>query len=552
MGTVEGGGEFKEGAEVTLTATPKTNCAFSYWEDSKGKKYTQNPLTFNASADETYTAHFGKAKYILSVEYNEEYGDISGAGAYEYLSKAILTATPKAGFHFDGWYSSEGGTTLLSNENPREFPVLNNLTVFARFGRDLETVNITTEHGTATAKGDINSEFNGKFYYGKAITLTATPDDDYTFLCWEKDGITFSTDATTTYTVDLTNDIEAVFKQVEHRDENVTVNGITYHLTDTKAEVTAVSDSLAMVNILPEVDGLPVSSVKESAFGANESVVTVIIPASLRSGMFRSTFKGCPNLKQFIVDPQSTYFKDIDGVLFSADGTKLVLYPPAYGDTYAVPDGTETIGDKAFAYTNIKDVTFPDSVKLFEYDAFLECDSLKEVVLNDGVETLRYNAFAKCDELESVYVPASCKFIDNAVFEADPKLAKITIDMTAEDSMIYAMPETISNGTDPETFAAAFAGTIYGPAGGEAEEYADQMGYTFVSVSVLSGDVNGDGIVDKLDDVTLSRYVAGWSDVTIDDTAADINKDGSVTLIDSVILSRHIAGWTEYDSYFTA
>ena len=157
-----------------------------------------------------------------------------------------------------------------------------------------------------------------------------------------------------------------------------------------------------------------------------------------------------------------------------------------------------------------------------------------------------------CDELESVYVPASCTYIDNAVFEQDPKLSKITIDMIAEDSMIYAMPETISNSIDPETNLFLFTGSIYGPSGEEAEEYANQMGYTFVSTDIRIGDINGDTIVDKVDDILLSRYTSGWESITVDPATADINKDGEVNLLDSVILSRYLAGWTNYETYFTS
>lgn len=44
------------------------------------------------------------------------------------------------------------------------------------------------------------------------------------------------------------------------------------------------------------------------------------------------------------------YFCDIDGVLFSADGSKLIAYPSGRnGTSYTVPDGTSSIGTYAFA-----------------------------------------------------------------------------------------------------------------------------------------------------------------------------------------------------------
>ena len=69
-------------------------------------------------------------------------------------------------------------------------------------------------------------------------------------------------------------------------------------------------------------------------------------------------------------------------------------------------------------------------------------------------------------------------------------------------------------------------------------------------VDVLIGDVNGDGSLDTLDRLTLSRYLANWQGYTIDDIntiGADVNSDGSVDTLDRLILSRHLANWSGYE-----
>lgn len=68
---------------------------------------------------------------------------------------------------------------------------------------------------------------------------------------------------------------------------------------------------------------------------------------------------------------------------------------------------------------------------------------------------------------------------------------------------------------------------------------------------ILIGDVNGDGVVDSLDSLTLSRYFANWPDYSadkIDMDAADVNCDGVVNQLDRVILSRHLANWSGYET----
>jgi len=68
-------------------------------------------------------------------------------------------------------------------------------------------------------------------------------------------------------------------------------------------------------------------------------------------------------------------------------------------------------------------------------------------------------------------------------------------------------------------------------------------------VDVLPGDANGDGFVDTLDRLTLSRYLANWKGYTLDQlnfAGADVNSDGSVDTLDRLILSRHLANWSGY------
>lgn len=66
----------------------------------------------------------------------------------------------------------------------------------------------------------------------------------------------------------------------------------------------------------------------------------------------------------------------------------------------------------------------------------------------------------------------------------------------------------------------------------------------------IIGDVNGDGVINPLDRLTLSRYLANWPDYTadkIDMDAADVNCDGVVNPLDRLILSRYLANWPEYN-----
>lgn len=75
------------------------------------------------------------------------------------------------------------------------------------------------------------------------------------------------------------------------------------------------------------------------------------------------------------------YFCDIDGVLFSADGSKLIAYPSGRdGTSYTVPDGTSSIGTYAFADASwLQVLDLPDSLASFSQDCIAFCSSLNTV-----------------------------------------------------------------------------------------------------------------------------------------------------------------------------
>lgn len=93
----------------------------------------------------------------------------------------------------------------------------------------------------------------------------------------------------------------------------------------------------------------------------------------------------------------------------------------------------------------------------------------------------------------------------------------------------------LSGGADGDTVE--FTVTV------QSRNYADAACTVTVRLaSVVPGDVNGDGVVTKLDLLRLQKHLAGWN-VEIDAAAADVNGDGDVTKADLLRLQKHLAGW---------
>lgn len=63
----------------------------------------------------------------------------------------------------------------------------------------------------------------------------------------------------------------------------------------------------------------------------------------------------------------------------------------------------------------------------------------------------------------------------------------------------------------------------------------------------ISGDLNGDGIVDTADVALISDWFAGkYAEIPFDTTIADFTGDGVFTRADGMYLARAVAGWDGY------
>jgi hypothetical protein len=141
-----------------------------------------------------------------------------------------------------------------------------------------------------------------------------------------------------------------------------------------------------------------------------------------------SPFNACTSLEKIEVDAANTVYKDIDGVLFTIDGSKLISYPDGKGAHYDIPEGTKIIVSGAFtSSTTLKTVTVPASVRTIEGRSFDSAKVLTSVTIAEGLETIGGCAFMNCVSLESINIPASVTKIETAVFYGCESLKSIEI-----------------------------------------------------------------------------------------------------------------------------
>ena len=159
-----------------------------------------------------------------------------------------------------------------------------------------------------------------------------------------------------------------------------------------------------------------VKKISDFAFEGCSSLHRIWLPSSL-SYIGSNCFDGCLHLKSIEVNPSSTCFVSMDGVLFNREKTVLLIYPADRNETtFMVPEGVELIGVGAFSNAVwLKEVMIPASVKEIGDEAFY-LSNLSSVKMMEGVERVGDFSFFCCKSLEEVHVPETASCIGGYAF----------------------------------------------------------------------------------------------------------------------------------------
>lgn len=173
----------------------------------------------------------------------------------------------------------------------------------------------------------------------------------------------------------------------------------------------------------------------ESLYSGDTRIFKKIV---LNADVEQFSAAGVP-VARYELTQESAYLKVENGVLFSADGTKLLAYPSQKADiNYIVPESVTEISDNAFAYaeylkeldmgpntekigiysfasTQISELIFSPKLKSIGEYAFNNA-KLTSVMLPDTVESIGTNAFCNSTITEQIILPSGLKEIGNRAF----------------------------------------------------------------------------------------------------------------------------------------
>lgn len=265
-----------------------------------------------------------------------------------------------------------------------------------------------------------------------------------------------------------------------------TADDFYYKVNTNGVTITGVKENtITNAKIPAEIEGKPVTVIKEGVFSSCLNLIEVQIPDTVTTietkafcfckmletvnipksvtEMDSFSFYSCNSLKAYVVDSENTAYSSKDGVLFNKDGTRLKKYPNAKSGSYTIPDSTKVIEGNAFyASSNVTDITIPSSVELILSNPFANSVNMSSITVSeqnasfasvggvlfnkakdkliafpngksgtyeipDGVTEIGSSSFNCCSRLTEVKIPDTVTTIGGYAFSACSGLTKINI-----------------------------------------------------------------------------------------------------------------------------
>ena len=197
-------------------------------------------------------------------------------------------------------------------------------------------------------------------------------------------------------------------------------NNPTYYM------ISGMEDSCTQTNIeIPSLyNGVPVTTIKSSAFNQNAKLISIILPDTITEiqdfaftkidtllsvSMSKVTtigervFLNCSSLTTVNLGDSLTSI----GALAFANCTNLT--------EINLPNSLVSIGGAAFDNTGLVNVVIPNSVTSLAGYVFENCVNLKTVVLPNSITTLEASMLGKCSSLEYIIIPNSITEFKNDI-----------------------------------------------------------------------------------------------------------------------------------------
>lgn len=171
-----------------------------------------------------------------------------------------------------------------------------------------------------------------------------------------------------------------------------------------------------------------VTVVGDGIFEKCSKLNTVTIGAGVKK-FGTNVFSQTPRLASINVSAANSYFKSVDGVMYSKDGSVIYAYPVAKDATsYTVPNNVKSVEHYAFdGANNLKSLTIGTGLTAISDLAFIGATNIEVINILGEVTSIGNNAFGNIHKLSSINIPDTVTYIGKEAFQDDYELKSILI-----------------------------------------------------------------------------------------------------------------------------
>lgn len=211
---------------------------------------------------------------------------------------------------------------------------------------------------------------------------------------------------------------------------------LQYTVIDGKATVTGFSGEPENLVIPPELDGAPVTEIRDNAFYKCTSLKTITLPEGLEK-MGHHCFFECTSLEKI-----------------------------------TIPDSTAEIGMGCFdGCSSLSEAILPENLNVLPESCFRDCSSLKSIILPQSITEIQKFCFAGCNSLSGISLSGNLKTIGDLAFFGCSSASELYIPDSVENIGIHSL------GFNEYGKISGFS--ITGGSASAAEKYAEENEFPF-------------------------------------------------------------------------
>ena len=465
----------------------------------------------NMSVDVVYSAN------TYTVTFKDWNGTVLKTQQVQYGGAATAPANPtRAGYTFTGWDKTFTNVTA-------------NLVVTAQYSINTYTVTFKDWNGTVLKTQQVQ--------YGGAATAPANPTRvGYTFTGWDK--------AFTNVTANLvvTAQYSANTYTVTFKDWNGTVlktqqvqygGAATAPANPTRTGYTFTGWDKAFTNVTADLVVTAQYSINTYTVTFKDWNGTVLKTQQVQYGG-AATAPANPTRTGYTFTGWDKAFTNVTAnlVVTAQYVQNEPVSTPVPSDAPQIVVESKTTSAGSTVAVNISIANNPGIVSMtlhVNFDSRLELVSVQDTGLLPGKvhSTVMLNPYT-------------------LAWENDSATQNYTVNGTLV-TLTFNVPENLEEGDYAVSVSYDSEGYEIYDFNAEPVDFAVVNGKISVT-DIIYGDVNGDGKVNNLDRLILTRYLANWPDYPASriKPGADTNADGKINNLDRLILTRHLANWPDY------